>query len=91
MIKYSGLAIIFECVFIFLFSHRNIALFFFRNRGVDFISIKLPTMGKSNQKQEKRKTRNYPCLRKNGKHAIILVFEKRKTRSYPCVGKIKLD
>ena len=76
MIKYSGLAIIFECVFIFLFSHRNIALFFFRNRGVDFISIKLPTMGKSNQKHEKRKTRNYPCVRKNGKHAIILVFEK---------------
>ena len=99
MIKYSGLAIIFECVFIFLFSHRNIALFFFRNRCVDFISIKLPTMGKSNQKQEKRKTRNYPCLRKNGKHAIILVFEKtentqlslsskkRKTRNYPCVRK----
>ena len=44
-------------------------------------------MGKSNQKQEKRKTRNYPCVRKtentqlslcskNGKHAIVLVFEK---------------
>ena len=89
MIKYSGLAIIFECVFIFLFSHRNIAFFFFRNRCVDFISIKLPTMGKSNQKQEKRKTRNYRCVRKtentqlslcskNGKHAIILVLEKRK-------------
>ena len=25
---------------------------------------------------KKRKTRNYPCVRKNGKHAIILVFEK---------------
>ena len=48
---------------------------------------------------KKRKTRNYPCLRKNGKHAIILVFEKtentqlslsskkRKTRNYPCVRK----
>ena len=49
MIKYSRLAIVFECVFIFLFSHHGNNILLLKDRCVEFISIKLPPMGESNQ------------------------------------------
>ena len=51
MIKYSRLAIVFECVFIFLFSHHgNNIILLLKDRCVEFIPIKLPPMmGESNQ------------------------------------------
>ena len=54
---------VFEYVFILLFSHHQNNILLLKHGCVEFHSIKLPTMGKSNQKTGK--TCNYPCVWKS--------------------------
>ena len=43
--------------------------------------------GKIKSKTGKTENTQLSLCSKNGKHAIIVVFQKRKTRNYPCVRK----
>ena len=95
--KIFCLVIVFECAFIFLFSyHQNIALFFFlKYRCLKFITIKLPAMGKSNQKI--RNTYSYPSFQKHcltshidiGGHKKKEVTGNSKTTTLTYFGKLK--